>query len=152
TGVDADRSGNEILEHEVFLSVGHDEYWSAGQRYSVTAARDAGVALAFFSGDETFWKTRWENGIAGTPTDHRTLVTYKETHAGAKIDPTAEWTGTWRDSRPINPEGPDPENSLTGTMFRVNSGTSAISVPAADGKMRFWRDTTVAALGAGQTA
>ena len=27
------------------------------------------------------------------------------------------WTGTWRDARPINPEGPQPENALTGTIF-----------------------------------
>ena len=58
-----------------------------------------GVNLAFFSGNEVFWKTRWEN-------DHRTLVTYKETHANAKIDPLrATWTGTWRDPRPFNPAG-----------------------------------------------
>ena len=35
--------GAEILEHKVFLSVGHDEYWSGGQRANVEAARDAGV-------------------------------------------------------------------------------------------------------------
>ena len=32
TGVDSDRFGAEILEHEAFLSVGHDEYWSGAQR------------------------------------------------------------------------------------------------------------------------
>ena len=153
TGVDSDRFGSEIQEHQAYLSVGHDEYWSAGQRTNVTAARDAGVDLAFFSGNEIFWKTRWESSTAdGSSTDHRTLVSYKETHAGAKIDPDPAWTGTWRDVRPFNPEGPNPENGLTGTMFRVNSGTSAIEVPAADGKMRLWRDTTIANLGAGQTA
>ena len=151
TGVDSDRSGAEILEHEAFLSVGHDEYWSGGQRSNVEAARDAGVDLAFFSGNEVFWKTRWEDSIAGPATDHRTLVSYKETHPTGIDDPTDTWTGTWRDDRPINPEGPNPENALTGTMFRVNSGTSAIEVPAADGKMRLWRNTAVAALGAGQT-
>ena len=34
----------------------------------------------------------------------------------------------------------------------MNSGTSAIVVPAAEGKMRFWRNTTVATLGAGDVA
>ena len=48
TGVDSDRLGAEILEHRVFLSVGHDEYWSAVQRSQVEAARAAGVNLAFF--------------------------------------------------------------------------------------------------------
>ena len=32
TGLDGDRRGTEILEHKVFMSSGHDEYWSAGQR------------------------------------------------------------------------------------------------------------------------
>ena len=102
TGVDSDRLGAELREHAAFLSVGHDEYWSGTQRANVEAARDAGVNLAFFSGNEVFWKTRWED-------DHRTLVTYKETHANAKIDPHAnEWTGTWRDPRPFNPQGGSP--------------------------------------------
>ena len=73
----------------------------ATQRANVEAARDAGVNLAFFSGNESFWKTRWENSIAGgSTTDYRTLVSYKETHANAKIDPGTgdpTWTGTWRD-------------------------------------------------------
>jgi len=67
TDVDSDRRGAELLEHRAFLSVGHDEYWSGGQRASVEAARAAGVHLGFFSGNESFWKTRWEDG-------NRTLV------------------------------------------------------------------------------
>ena len=47
--------------------------------------------------NEVFWKTRWENDAAGNA--YRTLVCYKETLANAKIDPTAAWTGTWRDPR-----------------------------------------------------
>ncbi len=154
TGVDSARRGSEILDHKTFLSVGHDEYWSATQRTNVETARAAGVNLAFFAGNESFWKTRWEPSTAdGSSTDWRTLVCYKETHAGAKIDPEPNiWTGTWRDVRSFNPEGPNPENGLTGTMFRVNSGTSAIDVPAADGKMRLWRNTSLASQASGQTA
>ena len=144
TGVDSDRLGAEIREHKAFLSVGHDEYWSGAQRANVEAARDAGVNLAFFSGNEVFWKTRWEDG-------HRTLVSYKETHANAKIDPTATWTGTWRDARSFNPEGAQPENALTGTIFTVNSGTRSIQVPAEEGRLRLWRNTTAAGLAPGQT-
>ena len=123
TGVDTDRRGGELLEHKVFLSVGHDEYWSGQQRANVEAARDAGVNLAFFSGNEIFWKTRWEDSIDGSSTDHRTLVCYKETHANAKIDPEPNvWTGTWRDPRFSPPaDGGRPENALTGTIFTVNT-------------------------------
>ena len=87
TGVDTERRGNLITNHKTFLSVGHDEYWSGGQRANVEAARSAGVNLAFFSGNEVFWKTRWENSISTGNASYRTLVTYKETHANAKIDP-----------------------------------------------------------------
>ena len=148
TGVDSDRLGAELLEHRTLLSVGHDEYWSGTQRANWEAARAAGVHMAFFSGNEVFWKTRWEDS-------HRTLVTYKETHANAKIDPLpGVWTGTWRDPRFSPPaDGGRPENALTGQIFTVNAGaTTAIQVPAADGKMRFWRNTTIATQAAGATA
>ena len=43
TGVDTDRRGNLLTNHKVFLSVGHDEYWSGAQRANVESARNAGV-------------------------------------------------------------------------------------------------------------
>jgi PKD repeat protein len=155
TDVDSDRRGAEIREHRSFLSVGHDEYWSGAQRANVEAARAAGVHLGFFTGNEVFWKTRWEASTDGSATPYRTLVSYKETHAGAKIDPEpGVWTGTWRDPRFSPPaDGGRPENALTGQLFAVNDGaTTAIQVPAADGKMRFWRNTSVASLAAGEVA
>jgi hypothetical protein len=106
TGLDSDRRGAELLKHAGFLSVGHDEYWSSAQRTNVEAARNVGVHLAFFSGNEVFWKTRWESSIDGSGTPYRTLVSYKETHANAKIDPLPNvWTGTWRDPRFSPPDG-----------------------------------------------
>ncbi|MGD1078804.1 MAG: N,N-dimethylformamidase beta subunit family domain-containing protein [Candidatus Sulfotelmatobacter sp.] len=168
TGLDAARNGSLIQNHKLYLSVGHDEYWSGPQRTNVEAARDAGVNLAFFSGNEVFWKTRWENSIDGTNTPYRTMVVYKETlgpnsvpTATAAVDPLdpPTWTGTWRDPSKSPPaDGGRPENGLTGTIFMVNGpaadnpGTFSIEVPAADGKMRFWRNTTIANLAAGQTA
>ncbi|RCJ27107.1 hypothetical protein A6770_02815 [Nostoc minutum NIES-26] len=147
TGVDSDRRGNLIRNHQAFLSVGHDEYWSNTQRANVEAARNLGTHLAFFSGNEIFWKTRWENSIDSSAKPYRTLVTYKETKANAVIDPQdpPTWTGTWRDPRFSPPaDGGRPENALSGTIFKVNGGTTAIQVPAADGKMRFWRNTSIA--------
>jgi hypothetical protein len=152
SGVDSDRRGSLIRQHRVFMSVGHDEYWSGGQRANVEAARDAGVNLAFFSGNEIFWKTRWEPSIDGSGTSHRTLVTYKETHANEPIDPAdpPTWTGTWRDPRFSPPaDGGRPENALSGTIFTVNCCTYAMTVPAADGKMRLWRNTNIATQPAG---
>ena len=156
SGVDTDRNGALIKNHQAFLSVGHDEYWSGQQRANVEAARDAGVSLAFLSGNEVFWKTRWEPSTDGSSTAYRTLVCYKETHANAKIDPTPAWTGTWRDPRFSPPaDGGRPENGLSGTLFMINGDNTrkdSIKVPAADGKMRFWRGTAVAKQAAGATA
>ena len=169
THVDGVRYGSLIKNHKVLLASGHDEYWSGPLRVNVEAARDAGVNLAFFTGNEVFWKTRWENSIDGTNTTYRTLVCYKETLGplssggggpSAQIDPDdpSTWTGTWRDPAFSPPDdGGRPENSLTGTLFKVNGpgsdndGTLSIKVPAADGKMRFWRNTVVATQGTGQT-
>jgi N,N-dimethylformamidase beta subunit-like, C-terminal/Concanavalin A-like lectin/glucanases superfamily/Bacterial Ig-like domain/Bacterial Ig domain/Calx-beta domain len=141
----------------VFLSVGHDEYWSAAQRANVEAARDAGVNLAFFSGNECFWKVRWENSIDSSGTSYRTLVCYKESKDGAKIDPSSTWTGTWRDNRFSPPsDGGKPENALSGTLYMNDRTSTDLGVPlkvsAEDGKLRFWRNTSVASMSAGQTA
>src|SRR5213075_1362636 len=89
SGVDVSQTGyaSIIEQHKIFMDAGHDEYWSGqGQQGNVTAARNAGVNLAFFSGNEMFWKTRWENSIDGSNTPYRTLVCYKETQANAMID------------------------------------------------------------------
>ncbi|TKB27207.1 DUF4082 domain-containing protein [Desulfopila sp. IMCC35006] len=157
TGVDTDRNGALLLNHKIWMTNGHDEYWSGNQRSNVEAARNAGVNLAFFSGNTIYWKTRWENSIDGSGTPYRTLVCYKETWANAAIDPAdpPTWTGTWRDPRFSPPaDGGRPENALTGTLTRFASSYRGgpMTVPAADGKMRFWRNTSMATLTAGQTA
>lgn len=145
SGVDTERRGVPYLQqHKAFLSVGHDEYWSGAQRTVVEQARDAGVHLAFFSGNQMFWKTRWENSTEGSNTPYRTLVTYKETHANAKIDPLPNvWTGTFRDPRFSPPaDGGKPENAVAGQLFTVNGPVFApMTVPAAMGKLRLWRNT-----------
>ncbi|KQO76311.1 Mo-co oxidoreductase dimerization domain protein [Rhizobium sp. Leaf262] len=150
SGVDSARSGSQLLNHQAFLSVGHDEYWSAEQRNNVEAARDAGVNLAFWSGNECYWKVRWENSIDGNGTAYRTMVCYKETW-GTSVDPSTINTGTWRDPRYAD-IGQEPENSLTGTMFTVDSyRQDAISIPYDYSNLRFWRNTDVAELAPGQT-
>ena len=155
SSLDADRFGSQILQHKLLLSVGHDEYWSGDERDNVEAARAAGVHLAFFSGNEVFWKVRWEPSIDGSNTVNRTMVCYKETHSNRVTDPQdpPTWTGTWRDPRFSPPgDGGRPENALTGTIFMVNGPQSpplAIQVPAADGKMRLWRNTPVATQAGG---
>jgi hypothetical protein len=157
-GVDTARSPSLLTQHKIFTSTGHDEYWDTTARANVVAARGAGLNLVFMSGNEVYWKTRWEPSIDGSATPYRTLVCYKETRYNAPIDPldaspTWTWTGTWRDPRFSPPaDGGKPENNLTGTMFQVDSWRSdAIQVPYAMSGLRFWRNTpNVSKLTSGQ--
>ena len=157
--VDTHRLGAEILEHRVYLSVGHDEYWSREMRENVKAAREAGVHLGFFSGNEIFWKVRWEDSIDGAGTPLRTLVCYKEgtlggLQCGTKCDPESSvWTGLWRSGCEWTPpaDGCEPENALSG-QISYRFSTSSILVPAKYARMPFWRGTTVALLPPGEVA
>ena len=147
-GVDIARFPALLRQHKIFTSTGHDEYWDTTARANVEAAVAAGVHLVFMSGNEVYWKTRWEPSIDGSATPFRTLVCYKETRHNAALDPkdaspTWTWTGTWRDPRFSPPaDGGKPENALTGTIFQVDSfRADAIEVPYAMSKLRFWRNT-----------
>ncbi|MET4901647.1 DUF4082 domain-containing protein [Paenarthrobacter sp. CC6] len=152
SGRDTDRNGPQLLNHKVFLSVGHDEYWSGPQRANITAARDAGVNLQFLSGNEGYWRTRFEpspvDGVAG-----RTLTSYKETWANEKIDPSPEWTGTWRDPRFAAQAngGGLPENGLTGTIYMSNYSDLPVTVDSEEGKTRLWRNTSLTSLPPGSS-
>ena len=154
-GTDVDTSGALLLNHKLFMSTGHDEYWTGNQRANVVAARDQGVNLAFFSGNELFWKTRFEPSTDGTNTPQRTLTSYKDTHFDTPQDPQypSSWTGTWEDPRFSPPgDGGNPANALTGQKFVVNSGTTDIKVPSTYSQLRLWRNTPVASLASGQSA
>lgn len=157
TNVDTARRGQLIQNHKVFISSGHDEYWSAEQRLHVESARDNGVHLAFFSGNEIYWKTRWEPSIDGTNTDFKTLVCYKdgslgEYSCGFRCDPEPNsWTGLWRDgcNEPAA-GGCNPENSLSGHISWAASFLKPIKVPYEYRELRLWRNTSIETLNPGE--
>ena len=156
TGVDTDRRGGR--DPRTTRSSCRSATTSTGrrqQRANVEAARDAGVNLAFFSGNEIFWKTRWENSIDGSGTAYRTLVSYKETHANAKIDPRTERLDRHLARPALQPAGrrrPARERADRHDLHGQRGHRPRSQVPAADGKLRFWRNTSVATLAAGATA
>ncbi|MBK9121839.1 MAG: tandem-95 repeat protein [Chloroflexi bacterium] len=148
SGVDAHRYPAELLDPTILLFIGHDEYWSQAQRDNVEAALAAGKHLAFFTGNEIFWRIRYENSIDGNNTPLRTMVGYKDSHNDEiwpeGIDPV-DYTGTWRDPR-IDDWEPDPENRLVGQIFTVNCCSYPIQVPSEYSNLRFWRNTSIATL------
>jgi hypothetical protein len=53
--------------YELILSVGHDEYWSAGQRATLEQRIAQGANLASFSGNTCFWQVRLTHDATGEP-------------------------------------------------------------------------------------
>jgi hypothetical protein len=96
------------------VSPGHDEYWCPAERAHVTAARDAGVNLAFLGANAMFRRTRLAPTALGPD---RLVICYKTSYLQ---DPMygrhdALVTSDWRE-----PPHPDPESALTGTLYESN--------------------------------
>jgi methionine-rich copper-binding protein CopC len=151
--IDAAQPGaaSMIEQHKVLINTGHSEYWDANDMVNITAARNAGVNLAFFTGNTAWWKTRWANSQYGNE-PYRTLITYKESLDSKQSDPAdpPTWTGAWRDPRFSPPGDASPENALTGQLWDVNCCSYADTVPSAYAKLRLWRNTAVSSLQPGQ--
>jgi Domain of unknown function (DUF4082)/Bacterial Ig-like domain/Bacterial Ig domain len=160
SGVDVSTRPADLLNHRMFMSSGHDEYWTQDQFTNVLNARHAGVDETFFSGNEVSWKTRFTPSTDGTSTANRTLVCYKETKLefdtpdGVPDPDPNVWTGAFLDPGSAAKGEPfQPQNILTGSLFTANGYRSdAITVPGVYAKLRLWRNTTVAGLTPTQTA
>ena len=74
-----------------------------------------------------WWKIRWASSQYGNEAD-RTMISYKESLDSAPADPAdpPTWTGAWGDPRFSPPaDGGQPENALTGQLWKVNCGSYA---------------------------
>src|SRR5262249_21293208 len=60
-----------LTNRAAFLSVGHDEYWSKPMHDNLSAARDSGKHVAFFSGNSVWW-------IINVLQSNRVLQTFKD--------------------------------------------------------------------------
>ncbi|PSB29496.1 N,N-dimethylformamidase beta subunit family domain-containing protein [Chlorogloea sp. CCALA 695] len=107
TNLDIQNNPQLLRQHKLYLSVGHDEYWSMAERNAVEQARDANppVNLAFFSANTCYWRVRFENSSANN-VPNRIMACYK----GA-TDPVLP-TKTFRNTQ-IN----RPENALLGVLY-----------------------------------
>jgi hypothetical protein len=111
TSMDIATDGSALNGASALISPGHDEYWSPPERAHVTAARDAGVNLAFLGANAMFRRTRLEPTRLGSD---RVVVCYKTSY---QQDPmygrdNALVTSDWRE-----PPHPDPESSVIGTLY-----------------------------------
>ncbi|QDV39384.1 N,N-dimethylformamidase beta subunit family domain-containing protein [Tautonia plasticadhaerens] len=65
--LDTHRDGMGLRRAKGFLSVGHDEYWTPEMFENVARARDAGVCLAFFSGNSLSGEIALDPALDGRP-------------------------------------------------------------------------------------
>ncbi len=56
-----------LRSSKVFLSVGHDEYWSRKMYEEAIKARDSGLSFAFFSGNAVSGEIQFYDSYLGTP-------------------------------------------------------------------------------------
>lgn len=108
TNLDLEMRPELLNSYKLVLSVGHDEYWSAGMRDNVEAFIGRGGNVAFFSGNTCCWQVRpEENG--------RALTCWKQSFNSDpvfKTDDHRHLSTLWSHHL-VN----RPENQLTGVGF-----------------------------------
>ncbi|AFZ02039.1 N,N-dimethylformamidase beta subunit family domain-containing protein [Calothrix sp. PCC 6303] len=104
-------------KHKVFLSVGHDEYWSKEMRDRVEAGRNAGVSLGFFSANTCYWRVRFENSTAaaGSIKPNRIMACYKQDWASDAVAQQQGASAATNKFRSV--QNQRPENALLGVMY-----------------------------------
>jgi len=127
TSSDLDGDADLLQGYPAYVSVGHDEYWSAGMRDNVEAFVEHGGNAAFFSGNTAFWQARFEN-------DHTQLVCYKN---AIEDDPqyhrehAPNLSTMWSD-----PLVGRPENTMTGVSFTRGGYAHMPNAPRGTGGYR----------------
>jgi len=121
TNIDTHADAKLLSSHKVWLSVGHDEYWTWEMRVHVERAAHHRTNLSFLSGNVCYWQIRLDPSPS-TKAPFRTIVAYKDD--ALKEDPYAAdgnpvndhlITTRWREA-PVN----RPEESLIGVMYDGN--------------------------------
>jgi hypothetical protein len=113
TDVDTHAHPELLLNHKVFISGAHDEYWSKEMRDGVEAARDAGVNLIFLGANASFRRIRLEPSELGP---NRREVNYRVASEDPlnNVDPVRVTT-SWRDA-----PNPRPESAMIGNLYECN--------------------------------
>jgi hypothetical protein len=112
-----------------FFSLGHDEYWTPQERGYVTAARNAGVNLGFLGANCCFRRIRLQSSSLGP---QRQVVCYKTSYMEDPMygKDNALVTNDYRE-----PPDPDPESSMTGTLYESNPANADYVVATPDAWM-----------------
>ncbi|MEP6660379.1 MAG: N,N-dimethylformamidase beta subunit family domain-containing protein [Acidimicrobiales bacterium] len=120
---DLEQAPSLLDGYAVYISVGHDEYWTWGMRDAVEAFGAAGGRAAFLSGNTCYWQVRLEG---------HTMVCYKHRFVEDPVHGSGDThltTTIWSD-----PLTKRPEATMTGLSFtRGGYAHIARSVPRGSG-------------------
>ncbi|TWU34943.1 Dockerin type I repeat protein [Novipirellula artificiosorum] len=108
TNVDVHRDPSSLLDHNLVISTGHDEYWSGEMRTGFDTARDSGTNLVFASSNTAYWQVRYENA-------EQTLVGYKVSPETIGEDPEPDPSKKSMKFRDLTPARP--EHELLGVQY-----------------------------------
>lgn len=108
TDIDIVANPSMLDAYQLFVDVGHDEYWTLGRRQTMDAFVARGGNAAYFGANTSWFQARLE---AGGGVANRTLVCYKDAAADPITDP-AQKTTTFVSLVP-----PNPENQTTGLGY-----------------------------------
>jgi hypothetical protein len=111
------------------ISPGHDEYWTPQERGYVTAARDAGLNIAFLGANAMFRRVRLAPTGLGAS---RLVICYKTRY---QQDPLYGRNNALVTNDFRAPPDPDPESSLTGTLYEGYPAVADYVVTAPDAWM-----------------
>lgn len=114
TNLDTHASASVLQRHRGWLSIGHDEYWTAAMRSHVEAARDAGVHLGFFSANSAYWQVRLQPSPATGAAD-RVMVCHKKAKRDRDAASPREATDKFRSDAVGRPE-----DRLIGVMYAAD--------------------------------
>jgi hypothetical protein len=114
TDVNVDENPTVLARHRVFVSLGHDEYYSLAMRNALLGARSGGVNLIFLGANAIYRHIRFQASPLGPD---RVEVDYKDPY----LDPlygkdnldVTPWA--WRD-----PPNNLPEDAILGEMWECN--------------------------------
>jgi hypothetical protein len=110
TNIDVHARPRLLLQHDLFLSAGHDEYWTKEMRDHLEMIRDSGVNLAFLGANDGYRAVRLEDSPLGPQRRMRHYKEYTEDPLLGKEDDRV--AAQWRFG-PTN----RPENELIGIMY-----------------------------------
>jgi hypothetical protein len=121
---DVDIAANPAIldPYQLFIDVGHDEYWTLGRRQTMDAFVARGGNAAYFGANTSWFQSRLEsgNGVA-----NRTLVCYKDAAADPIADPAQKTINF------VSLVPPNPESQTTGLSYLTGcSWTSSLPRPA----------------------